>query len=136
TTGGHQVIMALAQQIQLQQGEPGARGRARRVAGSPALRMVGRRILAAIPVIIGVSFLTFAIMSTLPNNTAQTILGLNASQAAVAQLNHTLGLDRPFWVQYGSWLVNVLHGNFGTAVQGQSVNHELATYVPTTLGLL
>ena len=78
--------MALVQQIQLQQGEPGARGRARRVAGSPALRMVGRRILAAIPVIIGVSFLTFAIMSTLPNNTAQTILGLNASQAAVAQL--------------------------------------------------
>jgi peptide/nickel transport system permease protein len=39
-------------------------------------------------------------------------------------------------VQYWSWLINVLHGNFGTAVQGQSVNHELAIYVPTTLALL
>jgi peptide/nickel transport system permease protein len=107
-----------------------------RVTGSPALRMVGRRLLAVIPVLIGVSFLTFAIMSTLPNNTAQAILGLSASPAAVAQLNHSLGLDRPFWVQYWSWLINVLHGNFGTAVQGQSVNHELAIYVPTTLALL
>jgi peptide/nickel transport system permease protein len=128
--------MALAQQTQLQQGEPGARGRARRVAGSPALRMVGRRLLAAIPVLIGVSFLTFAIMSALPNNTAQAILGLNASQSAVAALNHTLGLDKPFWEQYWNWLGKVVHGNFGTAVQGQSVNHELAIHVPTTLALL
>src|SRR5215472_10262258 len=128
--------MALAQQIQLQQGEPGARDRARRVAGSPALRMLGRRLLAVIPVLIGVSFLTFAIMSALPNNTAQAILGLNASPAAVAALNHTLGLDQPFWQRYWNWLVNVLHGNFGTAVQGQSVNHELAIHVPTTLALL
>jgi peptide/nickel transport system permease protein len=106
------------------------------VAGSPALRMVGRRLLAAIPVLIGVTFLTFAIMSALPNNTAQAILGLNASQSAVAALNHTLGLDRPFWAQYLSWLGNVLHGNFGTSIQGQSVNHELAIHVPTTLALL
>src|SRR5689334_7596219 len=124
--------MALVQQIQLQQGEPGARDRARRAAGSPALRMVGRRLLAAIPVLIGVSFLTFAIMSTLPNNTAQAILGLSATPSAVAALNHTLGLDQSFWEQYWHWLVRVLHGNFGTAVQGQSVNHELAIHVPTT----
>jgi peptide/nickel transport system permease protein len=128
--------MALVQQIQLQQGEPGARDRARRAAGSPALRMVGRRLLAAIPVLIGVSFLTFAIMSTLPNNTAQAILGLSATPSAVAALNHTLGLDQSFWAQYWNWLVRVLHGNFGTAVQGQSVNHELAIHVPTTLALL
>jgi peptide/nickel transport system permease protein len=128
--------MALVQQTQLQQGEPGARDRARGVAGSPALRMVGRRLLAAIPVLIGVSFLTFAIMSALPNNTAQAILGLNATPGAVAALNHTLGLDKPFWQRYWYWLVNVLHGNFGTSNQGQSVNHELAIHVPTTLALL
>ncbi len=46
--------MALAQQIQLQ-GETGARDRARRVTGSPALRLVGRRLLAAIPVLLGVT---------------------------------------------------------------------------------
>lgn len=128
--------MALVQQTQLQPGGPGARSSARRVAGSPALRMVGRRLLAVIPVLIGVSFLTFAIMSTLPNNTAQAVLGLSASPSAVAALNHTLGLDQPFWEQYWNWLVRVLHGNFGTTVQGQSVNHELAIHVPTTLALL
>jgi peptide/nickel transport system permease protein len=127
--------MALVQQAQLQTGT-GARESARRFAGSPALRVVGRRLLAAIPVLIGVTFLTFLVMSALPNDTAQAILGLHASPSAVAALNHTLGLDQPFWQRYWHWLDNVLHGNFGTTVEGQSVNHELAIHVPTTLALL
>jgi peptide/nickel transport system permease protein len=127
--------MALVQQIQLQR-EAGARNRARRLTGSPALRVAGRRLLAAIPVLLGVTFLTFSIMNALPNDTAQAILGLNASPSAVAALNHTLGLDQPFWQRYWHWLVNVLHGNFGTTLQGGSVNHELAIHVPTTLALL
>ena len=127
--------MALVQQIQLQTG-PGARGGVRRVTGSPAMRVVGRRLLASIPVLIGVTLLTFAVMSVLPNDTAQEVLGLNASPAAVAALNRTLGLDQPFWERYWHWLVNVLHGNLGTSIQGQSVNHELAIHVPTTLLLL
>ena len=108
-------------------------------AGSPARprsRVVGRRLLAAIPVLIGVTFLTFAVMSALPNDTAQAILGLHASPSAVAALNHTLGLDQPFWQRYWHWLINVLHGNFGTTIEGTSVNHELAIHVPTTLELL
>jgi peptide/nickel transport system permease protein len=129
--------MALVQQIQLQSGGPGARLMgARRVTGSPALRMVGRRLLAAIPVLIGVTFLTFAVMSILPNDTAQAILGLHASPSAVAALNHTLGLDQPFWVQYWHWLDRAVHGNLGTSLEGLSVSHELATRVPTTLLLL
>ena len=127
--------MARVQRIQLQR-EAGARNRARRLTGSPALRVAGRRLLAVIPVLIGVTFLTFSIMSVLPNDTAQAILGLNATPSAVAALNHTLGLDQPFWQRYWHWLVNVLHGNFGSTVQGASVNHELAVHVPTTLGLL
>jgi peptide/nickel transport system permease protein len=127
--------MALAQQIQLQ-GDSGARDSARRIAGSPALRVAGRRLLAAIPVLIGVTFVTFSVLSVLPNDTAQAILGLHASPSAVAALNHTLGLDQPFWQRYWHWLDNVLHGNFGTTVEGQSVNHELAIHVPTTLYLL
>jgi peptide/nickel transport system permease protein len=127
--------MALAQEIQLQ-GDPGARGRARRVTGSPALRVAGRRLLAAIPVLIGVTFLTFLVMSALPNDTAQAVLGLHASPSAVAALNHTLGLDQPFWQRYWHWLTNVLQGNFGTTIEGTSVNHELAIHVPTTLALV
>ncbi|MGH3165618.1 MAG: ABC transporter permease, partial [Trebonia sp.] len=107
-----------------------------RIVGSPVLRTVGRRLLAVIPVLIGVTFLTFAVMSVLPNDTAQAILGLNATPAAVAALNRTLGLDLPFWQRYWHWLVNVLHGNLGTTVQGESVNHELAIHAPTTLMLV
>jgi peptide/nickel transport system permease protein len=128
--------MALVQQIQHQTGGSGARGSARRLAGSPALRVAGRRLLSAIPVLIGVTLLTFVVMSALPNTTAQAILGLSASPAAVAALNHSLGLDQPFWERYWHWLVNVLHGNFGTTIEGTSVNHELAIHVPTTLVLL
>jgi peptide/nickel transport system permease protein len=98
--------------------------------------MAGRRLLAAIPVLLGVTFLTFAIMSALPNDTAQAILGLRASASQVAALNHTLGLDQPFWVQYWRWLDRLLHGNLGTSIQGLSVNHELAIHLPTTLELL
>ena len=127
--------MALAQEIQLQ-GETGARNRARRLTGSPALRLVGRRLLAAIPVLIGVTLLTFTVMSALPNDTAQAILGLHASPSAVIALNHALGLDQPFWQRYWHWLANVLQGNLGTTVEGASINHELAIHVPTTLGLL
>jgi peptide/nickel transport system permease protein len=128
--------MALASLFQLQQRQAGARERARRRAGSPALRVVARRLLAVIPVLIGVTFLTFSVMSALPNDTAQAILGLNATPSAVRALNHTLGLDQPFWQRYWHWLDNVLHGNFGMTVQGASVNHELAIHVPTTLGLV
>jgi peptide/nickel transport system permease protein len=127
--------MALVQQIQLQ-GDSGARGNARRLAGSPALRLVGRRLLAAIPVLIGVTFLTFSVMNILPNDTAQAILGLQADPSAVAALNHSLGLDQPFFQQYWHWLSQVLQGNLGKSVQGASVNHELATHLPITLELL
>lgn len=128
--------MALVQQVQLQSGPPGAANRARRVAGSPAWRLVGRRLLAAIPVLWGVTLLTYAIMSTLPNTTAQALLGLNASPAQVAALNHQLGLDQPFWTRYWHWFVQVLHGNLGTSISNQSVNAELANKLPTTLILL
>jgi len=127
--------MALVQQIQLQTGA-GARGGARRLTGSPALRTAGRRLLAAIPVIWGVTFLTFAVMSALPNDTAQAILGINATPAAVRSLNHTLGLDQPFWVRYWRWLWSALHGNFGTSATGLNINHELAIHIPVTLLLL
>jgi peptide/nickel transport system permease protein len=127
--------MALVQQVQLQSA-PGAGDRARRAAGSPALRLVGRRLLAAIPVLWGVTFLTYVVMSALPNDTAQALLGLKATPAQVAALNHALGLDQPFWVRYWRWLDQVLHGNLGTSITGQSVNSELAQHLPTTLILL
>lgn len=129
--------MALAQQVQLQQG-PGARGDlARRVAGSPALQLVGWRLLQAIPVLLGVTFLVFVIMNLVPGNPAQLILGINASQAAIHKLDVQLGLNHPFWDRYWMWLDGLLHGNLGIAYSNQqSVNSDIAQYLPTTCWLL
>lgn len=131
--------MALAQQTILQGGGEdgaGARDRARRLTGSPALRMIGRRLVAAVIVLWGVTFMTYLVMSALPNDTAQTMLGLHATPAQVAALNKALGLDKPFWVRYWHWFTNALHGNLGTTLEGQSVNHELAAHMPVTLEIL
>ena len=129
--------MALAQQVQLQQG-PGARHDiARRVAGSPALQLVGRRLLTAIPVLLGVTFLTFVVMNLIPGNPAQLILGLNASPAAIAKVDAQLGLNHPFWDRYWLWLDGLLHGNLGIAYSNQqSVNSDIAQFLPTTCWLL
>jgi len=129
--------MALAQQVQFQQ-DGGARDNlGRRVAGSPALRVAGRRLVSAVPVLLGVTFLTFGVMNLLPGNTAQLILGINASQDQIANLDHALGLDKPFWTRYWVWLWALLHGNLGTTVTShQSVNSILAQRLPTTFLLL
>jgi peptide/nickel transport system permease protein len=109
----------------------------RRVLGSPALRVAGRRLLTAIPVLWGVTFLTYAIMSTLPNNSAQIILGINANPAAIAALNHKLGLDQPFFVQYWHWFTGLLHGSLGNSIaNNQTVNENLGQRLPTSAVLL
>jgi peptide/nickel transport system permease protein len=129
--------MALADAAQHHR-EPGAGADlARRVLGSPALRLAGRRLLTAIPVLWGVTFLTYAIMSSLPGDTAQIILGINATQADIDTLNHKLGLDQPFWERYWHWFSNLLHGNLGTSViNNASVNSDLGQRLPTTAVLV
>jgi peptide/nickel transport system permease protein len=129
--------MALAQQVQLQR-DPGARSDlARRVTGSPALRLVGRRLLSAIPVLLGVTFLTFLVMNLLPGNPAQLILGINATPSQIAAVNHQLGYDKPYWTRYWDWLIGLLHGNLGIAYSNQqSVNTDIASRLPVTLELL
>jgi peptide/nickel transport system permease protein len=129
--------MALARQVQLQP-DPGARNDiVRRVAGSPALQLVGRRLLTAIPVLLGVTFLTFVVMNLIPGNPAQLILGINATPGAIAKLDAQLGLNHPFWDRYWLWLDGLLHGNLGVAYSNQqSVNSDIAQFLPTTCWLL
>ena len=89
-------------------------GIAARLTGSPSLRLAGRRLLAAIPVLLGVTFLTYVVMNLLPGDAAQELLGANATPAEVRQLEIQLHLNEPFWVRYGQWFGGVLHGNLGT----------------------
>ncbi len=72
-----------------------------------------KRLLAAIPVLFGLTIIVFLMMALIPGNPAQAILGSYATPENVARINAQLGLDKPLPQQYLIWLLNILHGDFG-----------------------
>jgi peptide/nickel transport system permease protein len=72
-----------------------------------------RRLIALVPVLLGLSVIVFAIMAMIPGDPALAILGAYATPENVARLNAQLGLDRPLPMQYVTWLGNILTGDFG-----------------------
>ena len=107
------------------------------MAASPALRFVARRLLAAIPVLWGVTFLTFLTLNALPGDTAQQLLGVNATPQEVHALDVKLGLDRPFFTRYWDWLHGVITGDLGhSLVSGESVTSTLLGDLPVTFELI
>lgn len=72
-----------------------------------------RRLAAAVPVLLGLTVVVFAIMALIPGNPATAILGSYATPENVERLNRQLGLDRTLPEQYLIWLGNVLQGDFG-----------------------
>ena len=110
---------------------------AQKVLGSPTLRLAGRRLLAVIPVLWGVTFLTYVVMNLLPGDAAQELLGANATPAQVHQLEIQLHLNEPFWVRYGGWLGGLLHGDLGTSLASrENVTTILGQRLPVTAELL
>lgn len=99
--------------------------------------VVGRRILQFIPVVFGVTFITFLLLNLLPGDTAVAILGTNANPQAIADLQRQLHLNDPLFVRYWHWLTSALSGNLGNSlITRQSVNSVLTQRVPVTLELL
>jgi len=72
-----------------------------------------KRVLAVVPVLLGLTVIVFAIMALIPGDPATAILGSYATPENVARLNRDLGLDKPLVQQYFIWLGNLLHGDFG-----------------------
>ena len=72
-----------------------------------------RRVLALIPVLLGLTVIVFAIMALIPGDPATAILGSFATPENVEKLNRDLGLDRPFIQRYFIWLGNLLQGDLG-----------------------
>lgn len=105
--------------------------------GSPMTRYVRRRLLTLIPVLLGVTFLTYALMYLSPSDPVEMLLqaqGVAVSPEVVAKMRHEAGLYRPFLVQYFSWLWNILRGDMGVSlVDGRSVAALLKTALPKTL---
>jgi peptide/nickel transport system permease protein len=99
--------------------------------------MVIRRLLMSI-VLIFVSTLTiFVLMSLVPGDAAQTILGENATPQAVEYLRQQLGLDQPLWIQYANWVVGLFRGDLGTSIySGEPVTKLVWARMGVTFSLM
>jgi peptide/nickel transport system permease protein len=99
---------------------------------SPAVRLIGRRLLAAIPVLWGVTLLTFIVVEALPGSAAQQLLGPNATPEQVAQLEEQLGTNRPMVERYLDWLGGVVTGDLGTSLSDQ---RSVTSVIGSALGV-
>lgn len=76
-----------------------------------------RRILQAVPVVLGVSFLVFMMMHMLPGDPAIIMAGEAANPAQIQQMRQNLGLDDPLLTQYFRFITNAIRGDLGTSVR-------------------
>ena len=72
-----------------------------------------KRLISAVPVLLGITVIVFLIMAMIPGDPATAILGSYATPENVEKLNRDLGLDKPLVQRYFIWLGNMLQGDFG-----------------------
>jgi peptide/nickel transport system permease protein len=95
-----------------------------------------QRVLLAILVIWGVTFIVYMIVHIVPGDPARVILGAYASNEAVAAIRERLGLNDPFLQQYGSWLFAALRGDLGSSlITSQPVAPQLLQRLGPTIEL-
>ena len=95
-----------------------------------------KRILIAIPTLIGITIIDYAIMC-MAGNPLEMLQGARISQAAIEAQKAALGLDQPFYIQYFVWLSNLLQGNMGYSVKTyQSVSAMIGSHLGPTLLLM
>ena len=99
-------------------------------------RFLLRRLLLTIPVLIGVATLVFSLIHLIPGDPVQAMLGESASPQDIADLRERLGLNRPLYVQYGSFMKGVATGDLGTSLRtNQTVASAIGERMPATFEL-
>lgn len=94
------------------------------------------RVLQTMPVLVGVSVLVFLILHLTPGNPALFVAGPDAPPEVVRDIERSLGLDQPLYVQYARYAGRLLHGDMGRSIQAHDpvLDHLVATF-PVTLAL-
>jgi peptide/nickel transport system permease protein len=96
-----------------------------------------RRVLATVPVMAIVALFVFSLLYIAPGDPAAIIAGDQASPGDIERIRQGLGLDRPFLVQFGSWLWRILHGDLGTSIfTSLPVSSLIAQRIEPTLSLM
>lgn len=99
-------------------------------------RYILKRVVLALPVLVGVSVVVFVAIRLIPGDPAQLMAGQAATQEVVQQIRQSLGLDQPLPVQYLYFLRNVVRGDLGRSLfNGAPVAEELAQRFPRTVRL-
>jgi peptide/nickel transport system permease protein len=100
------------------------------------LRYLVRRILLTIPVLLGVATLVFSLIHLVPGDPAQAMLGDGAAPQDIAELRKNLGLDRPLFEQYVTFLRHAVTGDLGRSFRtGQPVTTMVIERMPATAEL-
>ena len=98
--------------------------------------MIGRRLIGAIPVLLGISFLVFLLMHLAPGDPVVLLLGDDATPADVARVRHEWGLDQSLPVQYWQFVSRAMVGDFGQSLKfGEPVLKLVFERLPATVEL-
>lgn len=101
------------------------------------LRFIGKRLLQAIFVIVGISIIIFVLSRIVPGDPAKLALGPRATEAALDALRQEMYLDKPLPLQYVYWAGDVLHGDFGRSLNSKRpVSMDVAQFLPATIELM
>ena len=101
------------------------------------LRYSGRRVVQAIPVLLGVVAITFTLVNAAPGNPVEIMLGPSPNQAAVETLKAKYGLDQPLHVRFWKYLANLVQLDMGRSIYYDTpVTTKIAQRLPQTLLLM
>jgi|SRR5579875_1456470 len=92
-----------------------------------------RRVLQAILVTFFVTVITLFLVHLFPGGPIRALLGPKATRQEIAYYNHLYGYNRPFYIQYGKWVWQIIHGNLGYSVKlNENVSTLIGQYLPKT----
>lgn len=99
-----------------------------------------RKLFLLVPFLVGITVISFLLGIIAPGDPALVVLTMDGitepTAAELASMRHRMGLDQPYWIQYGKWLVNAVAGNLGSSyVTGRPVLEELMRRIPVTAKL-
>jgi peptide/nickel transport system permease protein len=89
------------------------------------LHFLLKRLTLMIPTLLGVTVIVFLMLQIVPGDPVNSILPPDASQADRARITEELGLNKPLYIQYGSWLMHIMYGDFGRSIIKRIAVNEL-----------
>ncbi|MEA3459823.1 MAG: ABC transporter permease, partial [Chloroflexota bacterium] len=99
-------------------------------------RYIAQRLLLLIPVLIGISIVTFSMLRLIPGDPARVMLGERATPERIEKFRERMGLNDPIYIQYLRYLQSVMRGDLGRAIlTNELVTVELMQRLPATIEL-